>query len=208
MDDMKRIVKDGYDKGDYPEVFHKNRELNTFEAKIFKLLESYLMKGARVLDLGCGTGIPYDIYLRDKGFKVTGVDFSAKHLKTARSQVKGVTFIQGDYTNMPFEHESYDAVIALYTIFHVPRSEQLQLFHDVYTAMKQGALALFTLGVEDNEYSEDENWAGAPSMAWSSWSVQKYKKILTDVGFNFLKAQYEGNPGDEEYHCWILCRKE
>ena len=207
MENMKNIVREGYDKGDYPVAFRRNRTLTPFETRMFSSLELHLREGARILDLGCGIGIPYDIYLRDKGYEITGVDFSEKHLKKARALVKGVRFVQADYTEMSFKRESYDAVISFYSIFHVPRKEQFQLFQTMHRVLRQGGVSLFTLGVSSYEYSEEENWAGSPRMAWSSWSVSEYIDMLEKVGLRIITTEYEGNPGDQEYHCWVLCLK-
>lgn len=208
MVDMKRIVKDGYDKGNYAATFERDRELNSLEAEMFDSLEAYLRKGARVLDLGCGVGVPFDRHLSQKGYDVTGVDFSENHLNIARKLVKGVQFLKGDFTEMTFEKESFDAVICLYAIFHIHREQQPRLFRGIHSTLKQNGLALLTLGTDSCECSMEEQWAGTPLMAWSSWSVAEYTKILDEVGFELIVSKYEGNPGDQEYHLWVLCQKK
>lgn len=207
MNKMKKTVKDGYDQGNYVVTFDRNRELNALEIEMFDSLVACLGRGAKILDLGCGIGVPFDKYLAEKGYDVTGVDFSEKHLNTARTLVKGVRFLKGDFTEITFARASYDAVISLYAIFHVPREQQLQLFRRIHNTLKQSGVALFTLGTSSYEYSLEKDWAGAQEMAWSSWSVAEYKKILDDAGFETVKTKYEGRPGDQEYHFWVLCKK-
>ena len=51
-----------------------------------RILEG-LPEGARVLDLGCGTGEPVAKYIFERGFAVTGVDESEQMLKFARQTV-------------------------------------------------------------------------------------------------------------------------
>src|ERR1700741_34069 len=58
-----------------------------------------LQPGARVLDLGCGTGQPVAKYLVEKGFRVTGVDESHKMLEIAKREVPEAEFIHSDMIN-------------------------------------------------------------------------------------------------------------
>lgn len=72
--------------------------------------------GARVLDLGCGSGL-LTIVLADKGCKVTGVDFSADMLDQARINAArhGVAgnaeFVQADVHELPFDEGTFDLVV-------------------------------------------------------------------------------------------------
>ncbi len=72
--------------------------------------------GARVLDLGCGSGL-LSIVLAGKGCAVTGVDFSADMLEQARANTAAhgvganATFVQADVHELPFEDGSFDLVV-------------------------------------------------------------------------------------------------
>ena len=78
--------------------------------------------GARVLELGCGAGIPMTAALAD-GRDVTGVDISATQIGLARANVPGATFLQADMTAVAFPPASFDAVVAFYSLTHVPRDD-------------------------------------------------------------------------------------
>ena len=49
-----------------------------------------MIKGRKILDLGCGTGIPFDSFLVGNDYQVTGVDIAENHVKKARE-----VFVQG-----------------------------------------------------------------------------------------------------------------
>jgi SAM-dependent methyltransferase len=69
----------------YDEVFpHKEGQVRMVE----QLLER-VPAGARVLDLGCGTGVPTARQLVDGGCQVTGVDLSPVMLDQARRDDRG-----------------------------------------------------------------------------------------------------------------------
>ncbi|KWX57280.1 methyltransferase type 12 [Mycobacterium sp. NAZ190054] len=65
------------------------------------LVESGSLTPTTALDLGCGTG-DNAIYLADHGWRVTGVDFVDKALRTAREKAgdRDVRFVKADVTQL------------------------------------------------------------------------------------------------------------
>lgn len=66
----------------------------------------------RLLDLGCGTGAQ-TVAFRDAGWQVIGVDVSADMLR--RAGKRGLETVLADVTALPFEDDSFDAVVSLWT---------------------------------------------------------------------------------------------
>src|SRR4030066_260633 len=66
--EMKEIVKKGYDSNKYSDFYRKSKKLNHFEKIYFDTLINNLPQKSIILDLGCGTGIPYDLYLINNGY--------------------------------------------------------------------------------------------------------------------------------------------
>jgi SAM-dependent methyltransferase len=66
----------------------------------------------RLLDVGCGTGW-HTIAFREHGWSVTGVDVSADMLRLARK--RGLDVVEADASALPFDDESFDAVVSLWT---------------------------------------------------------------------------------------------
>lgn len=79
-------------------------------------LGALLRAGARVLDLGCGAGIPATKLLTDSGFAVVGVDFSEVQIARARTLVPDATFDCADIVFWDSDPASFDAVVSLYTL--------------------------------------------------------------------------------------------
>ena len=204
---MKTLVKKGYDKIEYEKAFRITSTPNPFEIEFLNSVCERIPSKAKILDLGCGIGIPFDLYLVGKRYALTGVDFCHRHVELARKNVPQAEFIEGDFSELSFPQETFDAVISLYAIFHVPRAEHQSLFTRVYQFLKHGGVILLTLGTSDSEYQEETDWFGAP-MVWSSFAPREYEKMLTWIGFHILKTNFEGKPGDEEYHFWLLAEKE
>jgi ubiquinone/menaquinone biosynthesis C-methylase UbiE len=68
------------------------------------------IKGKKVLDFGCGTGI-YTKILKEKGANVKGFDISDSMLKIAKEYCKGVEFKKGTGNKIPY-NEKFDIILA------------------------------------------------------------------------------------------------
>ena len=200
---MREIVERGYDEGDYMGHFHLREALDERETRFFSELERHVPVNCTVLDLGSGTGIPYDKYLAGKGFQVTGLDISEKHVNRARENVPEATYIKADFSRYDLDTETYDAVISLYSIFHIPREEHAPLLKNIYRVLKPKGVLLATLGVEDMEMDVNE-FIGS-MMAWSSYSKTKNIELVEKTGFQILLMEEEDEEG--ENHLWILAVK-
>jgi len=66
----------------------------------------------RLLDLGCGGGA-HAVAFAERGWTVTGVDISSAQLELARA--RGIEVLEVDAAALPFEDESFDAVVSMFT---------------------------------------------------------------------------------------------
>ena len=78
-----------------------------------------LAPGARIADLGCGSGVFTD-RLRQRGYQCTGVDLSPKLIRIAREKYPGIEFLEGDIERLPFPDGSFDAVLLAGVLHHLP----------------------------------------------------------------------------------------
>ena len=202
-DKMREIVERGYDEGDYMGHFHLREALDERETRFFTELEKHVPVNGKILDLGSGTGIPYDKYLVERGYKVTGLDISEKHVKRARENVPEARYIKADFSIYDLGTETYDAIISLYSIFHIPREEHEALLKKIYDTLKPEGVLLVTLGVEDMEMDVNE-FIGS-TMAWSSYSMKKNIELVGKTGFKSILLEEENEEG--ENHLWILAKR-
>jgi 2-polyprenyl-3-methyl-5-hydroxy-6-metoxy-1,4-benzoquinol methylase len=85
----------------------------------------YIPKGSTVLDAGCGEGV-FSVLMAKKGINVRAFDISKPNIKTAEAiaKEKGVAdkieFSVGDAENIPFEDNSFDYVVSLHVLEHLP----------------------------------------------------------------------------------------
>lgn len=160
---------------------------------------------AAVLDLGCGAGVPVLQWLARR-FRVTGVDVSARQLELALQHVPAATVIKADMLELEFEAESFDAIVALYSIIHVPRAEQGALLARINRWLKSGGSFLATWAITEWEGGEAdwEGW-GAP-MWWSHYGAEANLAMLGAAGFAIRSAERLTTGG--ETWLWVLAQKQ
>lgn len=73
--------------------------------------------GSRVLDAGCGAGRMSRL-LASEGLTVDGVDLSPAMIALARETVPAAEFRVGDLAALPYDSDSFDGVLAWYSIIH------------------------------------------------------------------------------------------
>jgi len=111
-------------------------------------LAGLLRPGARVLDLGCGAGIPATRELTGHGLQVIGVDFSAVQLRRARRLVPAARLVQADMTALHLESASLDAVVSFYALIHLPLADQRTRFPRLRGWLRPGGYLLAIVGAE------------------------------------------------------------
>lgn len=165
-----------------------------------------LADGARVLDLGCGAGIPSTKALAER-FKVTAVDISQEQLLRAQANIPRATFIHSDLAELDFPDESFDGITAFYSISHTPRDEHKALFDRVARWLRPGGLFLASLGAGDLP-DWTGKWLGV-EMFFSSHDAATNRQLLADTGLNLVidEVVSMNEPEGEVSFLWVLAEK-
>jgi SAM-dependent methyltransferase len=112
-------------------------------------LAEALSPGARVLDLGCGTGVPTARRLTDAGFEVVGVDLSKEMVRLARTNVPEGAFHQLDVADLrpggPADLGRFDAITAFFSLLMLPRAEIPEALRTVHDLLVPGGLFVISM---------------------------------------------------------------
>lgn len=102
---------------------------------------------AAVLDLGCGTGLELEYYIRRcPEAQVTGIDLSAAMLAALRAKFPGrrLELLRGSYLELPLGTEAYDAAVSVESLHHFPAERKLELYRRLLEALKTGGFFVLT----------------------------------------------------------------
>lgn len=153
----KEIVRAGYNliASDY--LAARRLEVDAEEFQLLPDLIRRLPRRAKVLDAGCGAGVPLTQTL-DANFDVIGVDLSQAQIALARELVPQAQFSCEDMTEVAFPDDSFDAICSYYAIIHIPREEHAPLLRNFHRMLKPSGLALLCLGNGDLPEDIDEDY--------------------------------------------------
>src|SRR5215813_1619361 len=187
--DPKQIVADGYDRIAEQYGAWASQVRQEERAKYTSVLLEQLPEGAAVLELGCGAGLPTTRQLAQR-FTVTGIDISARQLALARHNVPTAAFLHADMTQLDLAPMSFDAVVAFYSLMHVPRHEHPELLRKITSWLRAGGMLVATLWPHGAEATFADDWLGAP-MYWSGFDSTTSTHLVEEAGLHLLRAEEE-----------------
>jgi SAM-dependent methyltransferase len=142
--------------------------------------------------------------LLSAGLSVVGLDLSAAQLELARARVPGADLVHADLTALPFADTGLAAVISIYAVIHVPRSDHPAVFAELRRVLRPGGAALLCLGAGDLPEDRDpESWLGVP-MYWSHYDAATNLDLLEAAGFVIEQRQIVEDPMDHGQHLFVI----
>lgn len=139
-----------YVKKRYAPAFSKIYQAH-WNAKMCQIAK--LEPGARVLDLGCGTGILFPV-LVDSGYKVVGADLSYEMLVAGCDNSLTIDRTCADGGHIPVASDTFDAVFCRGSIHHIPNLGVG--FREIARVLRKGGYLIFS---EPSDDSIINRWA-------------------------------------------------
>lgn len=123
---------DGHAAVDDYDVFTPESNARLLQACLRHLA---LERGARIADLGCGSGV-FSTLLNQAGYDCVGLDISPRLVALARGKYPAVTFVEGDVEHLPFLSGSFDGVLLSGIVHHLP--DPAQCAAEVFRVLRPG----------------------------------------------------------------------
>jgi ubiquinone/menaquinone biosynthesis C-methylase UbiE len=127
--------------GFYDTVMDKLMRETTFKQALVR--QTRIMKGHRVLDLGCGTAtLTLMIKQAHPDAEVTGLDGDPTALEIARKKIANsgltITLDQGLSFNLPYPNNSFDRVFSGLLFHHLSREDKVRTLKEVHRVLVPG----------------------------------------------------------------------
>jgi cyclopropane fatty-acyl-phospholipid synthase-like methyltransferase len=177
-EDRVRKVVESYDRAAEKYAEFRGPVSGAFRRLLDRLVDP-LPNGATILDVGCGHGVPAQ-YLVDRGFRVIGLDGSARLLALARAAIPEAHFILGDMRTAD-PGGPFDAILAWDAVFHVPRSDHAAVFARFRSWVEAGGRLLVSLGGSGPEEFTSEMLG--ETFFYSGHAPEAAMRLLEDSGF-------------------------
>lgn len=188
-------------------------ELRAAEPAQQAMLEDYLADlplrdGARVLEVGCGTGVvARTVAARSGAGEVVGLDPSPVFVDHARRLAAGVanlSYVVGSGTALPFDDGAFDAVIFHTVLSHIPDAGAA-LAEAARVTAARGALAVFdgdyattTVAVGDHDPLQACADAAMAALVHDRYLVRRLGTLVRAAGWNIVRLRSHGYVENEE----------
>ena len=176
-------------------------ESNNAQRLCIQNLISKLPPGARILDIGSGTGCPTASMLTEAGMVVTGIDISSSMVETARINVPRANFQVCDMrAYRPPDDQKFDAIVAIFSLIILPTSAIREMAFKMAHWLEPGGLLL--LGTIDfTDVPKAEDYPEDPHHEWLShhfmgrvikdnvFGVGQWISLLRSADISLIEAQ-------------------
>ncbi len=203
MDDKhstRSLVRDGYNHAAERYQFQNQPYLE----RLLSLLppRDNIREPHRILDLGCGSGMPSDRFLIEHGCQVIGLDIAEKQIELARQNVPQAEYTVADMAELRPGAYQVDAIVSFYAIFHTPRETHAALFQVLSSVLPPNGCLLASMGAD--EWTGVEEFHGVP-MYWSHYAASTNTAFVAQAGFEILLDEIDSSGGEQ--HQIILAQK-
>lgn len=164
-----------------------------------ELIENFiktLRSDSKICDLGCGPGQVAN-YLHSKSLDVVGIDISPGMISEASRLNPDVEFRLGDILSIPFPKDSFDGMVAFYSLIHFPYKTLPLAFEEIIRVLKPSGSLLFSFHIGKETVHLDEWWEKNVNLDFHFFESDKLKTIVSEVGFEILDIT-ERDPYSED----------
>ena len=172
---------------------------------LVKLIESGKLQPCKTIDLGCGTG-NYAIYLASQGFKVTGIDVSAKAIRIAKENAKkkGVKcdFLVADVLSDLFEvEEKFDFAFEWELLHHIFPEHRRKYVENVYKLLNSGGVYFsICFSEKDRDFSGSGKFRVTRLGTILYFSSEQELRVLFEPYFNIRELKTVAIRGRPKSH--------
>ena len=173
--------------------------LKEFSDVICTFMEK-LPKGGKVLDLGCGTGLPYARYLVKEGFDVLGVDLSEEMVRIASKNVPDAKFVQLSMNEIKYMDE-FDGVMSSFSMLLLSPNLFKETASRIHYALVDGGYFYLSLNepVGESEDPDSEVYVNimGQDMYSRAYTVEEIQGVFQPLGFTPVSFNREIQVSEE-----------
>ncbi len=160
----------------YAEEFGDTVETEEFDRAVLTHVLAGATAGGLVLDAGCGPA-QCAAFVEARGYRAIALDVTPEMLEVARHRVQAPP-VRGDLRSLPFASRSFDAVMAWFSLLHLPRTAMPDALTGIRRVMRVGA----PLAIALQGGTRDMTDGAGPS--WCEYTGTEVARLLNATGFS------------------------
>jgi len=152
---------------------------------MFRLLDPVAVRGARVLEAGCGTGHFSKVLAERYQWEMFPFDLGSEGLGYARGY--GLSrLVRGDVAALPFASSSFDALVSMDVIVHFERGQELAALAESARVLKPGGLLALRVSALDMLRSRHSLFA----QERQRFTCSRLRAVCEAAGFSVERITY------------------
>lgn len=161
-----------------------------------------LPENSKILDLGGGTGKLTDLFIQ-KGHDAICYDFSKEMMRKAKEFYPNIPYVLDDMLNINnhYSNNTFDGIIAFYSLFHIPREDINGLFSNIYNLLKNDGVFCFVVQLGDGEKFIDEPYLkdkGKDILYFNFFTKESIYNLLKENNFEKIYETEKEEVGENE----------
>jgi ubiquinone/menaquinone biosynthesis C-methylase UbiE len=180
------------------EVYADHYESGNPDRPFLNEFLSHLRGGARLLDVGRGTGSGTK-YFFDHGMRVEGIDLSGSMIEVARRNHPHIRFTRKDIRNSNYQTGHLDAIWAGYSLFHMGREDFRTVLKKIRKALVRNGIFGLIMQEGQGDVQLPEPLCPGKSLLVCLYSTKELRAILSTAGFNVIAQKRRGPVSELEY---------
>lgn len=172
------------------------------DIEVVKEFMSKLKPNSKILDLGGGTGKLTDLFIKNR-HEAFCYDFSQEMMRKSREYYPNLPYILDDMLNMKehFANNTFDGIIAFYSLFHIPREDLGNVFSSIRDLLKDDGVFCFVVQLGSGEQFIDEPYLkeeGKGVLYFNFFTKELINKLLSDNDFEKIYETEKTEVGENE----------
>ncbi|MFI1920559.1 class I SAM-dependent DNA methyltransferase [Nocardia sp. NPDC020380] len=140
-------------------------------------------RGARVLDVGCGSGIPTARQLVDAGLQVVGIDISAAMVSAASAAVPEATIHNCNILDL--NETGFDGAVAFFSLLMLPRSDILRALAVLHRVIKPGGC--LSISMVESDLDDTPVKFLDTDVRVSGYERDELRRVVEQAGFDIVE---------------------
>ena len=180
-----------------------NERKTAFVSNLIIDFANKIKVGGKILDIGCGGGVPNASYLCNKAFELTGIDGSENMIDIAIENIPNSVFEVCDVIEYK-PATSFDGILAWDSLFHLPYANQHDIYSKIYGWLNNGGWFLFSHTAVDGEIIDE---MFDEKLYYSGLSTDVVRQLLIDAGFKITMMTEDYKERDMDKALVVQCQK-
>lgn len=184
-------AQESYDK--YAKLYAENTFHKLLQFQLNNFI-SHLPKGAKILDVACGSGRDTQ-YLTEDGFDVLGIDISEELLKEARLRAKNCKFQKMNLLRLEFDESSFDGIWCTNAVTVIPKDNISEAVKEIHRVLKkEGILYISVKEGHGQEIVARKEYENAP-FYYSYLTKEELENLLKESNFQIISSEVSDAQG-------------